>query len=329
VREDAGRRWGGAPPPGATVRPAGRPYPASLSSCVPVLRKGWLSLAMGAKKSAVGSRFSQFLQPVLDALAAKGGSARPAEVKEWILHNLKLPAEYATALHKNGESKFGNDVDWARFYLVKAGFIDSSRRGVWSLSEVGLKTKIDLALADRIVRDVNREMNREQKEVAEAEATPDAPASGYVEQALSIIKQLPPAGFENLCQRLLRESGFEEVTVTGKTGDGGIDGQGILQLNPFVSFRVMFQCKRYKDAVGPAVVRDFRGAMAGRAEKGIILTTGYFTAQAESEASRDGATPVEIVDGEALVMLLAGLELGLRRIDSFEVEPGFFRQYSE
>jgi restriction system protein len=290
--------------------------------------------SMCAKRNDSGSRFSKFLQPVLDALIAKGGSARPPEVKEWILQNLSLPPEATTAIHKGGESKFGNDVDWARYYLVRKGFVDSSRRGVWSLTEKGQRTKIDFDLAESIVREVNRELNEANKAVEPVDkestvATPDSPTSGYVAQTLSIIKELPPSGFEKLCQRLLRESGFEEVTVTGRSGDGGIDGQGILKLNAFVSFRVLFQCKRYGDAVGPGVIRDFRGAMAGRAEKGIILTTGYFTTSAESEASRDGATPVELVDGEALIELLASLELGLRRIDSFEVEPSFFRQFGD
>src|SRR5205814_4720396 len=134
----------------------------------------------------------------------------------------------------------------------------------------------------------------------DAVSVPDRSAESYLEVALRTIRALPPKGFEDLCQRLLRESGFEEVDVTGRSGDGGIDGQGILKLNSFVSFRVLFQCKRYKASVGPDTVRDFRGAMAGRAEKGIILTTGYFTPQAEAEASRDGAQPIELVDGESL-----------------------------
>ena len=106
-----------------------------------------------------------------------------------------------------------------------------------------------------------------------------------------------------------------------------LDGQGILKLNPFVSFRVLFQCKRYKESVGPSTVRDFRGAMAGRAEKGIVLTTGYFTPQAEAEASRDGAQPIELVDGEHLVRLLADLELGLKPVQSYELDESLFRQF--
>jgi restriction system protein len=89
--------------------------------------------------------------------------------------------------------------------------------------------------------------------------------------------------------------------VTGRPNDGGIDGIGILQVNPFVTFKVLFQCKRYKGSVSRAQVGDFRNAMIGRAEKGIILTTGTFTTEARREAERDGAPPVELIDGEKLV----------------------------
>ena len=163
--------------------------------------------------------------------------------------------------------------------------------------------------------------------VSSAEPTSLEDTEPYIDRTLNRIRSLPPRGFESLCQRLLRESGFEEVHVTGRSGDGGIDGQGILKLNPFVSFRVLFQCKRYKESVGPSTVRDFRGAMAGRAEKGIVLTTGYFTPQAEAEASRDGAQPIELVDGEHLVRLLADLELGLKPVQSYELDESLFRQF--
>ncbi len=279
---------------------------------------------MSRKKTKSGSRFSQFLQPVLDAIKSLGGSARPAEVKEWILKHLKLPSDYVNAVHQGGESKFGNDVDWARFYLVRAGFLDSSTRGVWSLTDSGRSAIIDAGKAMEILRSVDRETSRE----SDAQARPsETVAETYIDHALQRIKALPAKGFENLCQRLLRESGFEEVTVTGSSGDGGIDGHGILKINSFVTFRVLFQCKRYKTSVGPDVVRDFRGAMMGRAEKGIILTTGYFTTQAESEASRDGAQPIELVDGEDLVKLLGDLQLGLKPVPAFEVDEQFFRSF--
>lgn len=146
---------------------------------------------------------------------------------------------------------------------------------------------------------------------------------------LTLIKTLPPAGFERLSQRLLRESGFQQVTVIGKSGDGGIDGVGVLQVNPFVSFNVLFQCKRYQGAVTPSQVRDFRGAMMGRADKGIIITTGTFTLEAKKEARRDGVPPLELVDGEALVQLFEQLELGLVPRTTYDIDDKFFEDFSK
>lgn len=80
---------------------------------------------------------------------------------------------------------------------------------------------------------------------------------------METLVSLPANAFEMICQRLLREAGFEEVIVTGRSGDGGIDGHGFLKVNPFVTFTVLFQCKRYQGSVPPSQVRDFRGAMMG------------------------------------------------------------------
>jgi restriction system protein len=149
----------------------------------------------------------------------------------------------------------------------------------------------------------------------------------YREEVLDTLLSLPPVGFERLSQRLLRESGFTQVTVTGQSGDGGIDGFGTLQVNPLVSFKVLFQCKRYTKSVAPSQVRDFRGAMSGRADKGIIITTGTFTAEAKREATRDGAPPIELIDGEKLIDMLEQLELGLKAVTTFEVEHSFFNEF--
>jgi restriction system protein len=144
---------------------------------------------------------------------------------------------------------------------------------------------------------------------------------------LEKLMALPADGFERLCQRLLRESGFESVTVTGKSGDGGLDGIGVLQVNPFVSFKVLFQCKRYNGSVSPSQVRDFRGAMMGRADKGIILTTGTFTSEAKKEAVRDGVPPIELVDGEKLVDMFETLELGLKPKKAYDIDEKFFDDF--
>ncbi len=109
----------------------------------------------------------------------------------------------------------------------------------------------------------------------------------------------------------------------------GIDGYGTLQVNPLVSFKVLFQCKRYQNAVTSSHVRDFRGAMQGRADKGIILTTGTFTADAQREASRDGVPPIELVDGQKLLDLFVTYQLGLKPVASYELDPAFFDPFRE
>jgi len=220
--------------------------------------------------------------------------------------------------------------------LAKAGIIDSSSRGVWTLTEKGRainRLTHDEALElFKMVR-MQFQVARGLAEVAEdGESAPPQDTSlstvaNYRQRLLEILRGLPPAGFERFCQRLLRESGFQEVTVTGRSGDGGIDGLGILQVNPLVSFKVLFQCKRYAGPVTPSQVRDFRGAMQGRADKGIIVTTGAFTSEAKKEALRDGVPAIELVDAEKLLTMLEELELGLRPIRSFKVEEPFFDEF--
>jgi restriction system protein len=288
----------------------------------------------------VGSRFARYLNPVLAALRSLGGSARPGEVYDWVAEKLNVPETERSERHRSGVSRFENDIAWARFYLARAGYLDSSKRGVWSLTALGRSTeKLSHDQINSITRSVrvsardvraqqptDEQLERTGAEQAEESAPMDVPRD-YRERMLEIIQSLPPQGFERLCQRLLRESGFQQVNVTGRSGDGGIDGIGILQINSFVSFKVLFQCKRWANPVGPSVVRDFRGAMMGRADKGLILTTGAFTVDARAEAVREGASPIELVDGEGLLALLEQLELGLIPRTTYEVDLKFFDEF--
>ena len=286
-----------------------------------------------------GPQFVGYFGPVIDALQQLGGSARPTEVRDRIVKNLLVSDAVQAEVTSNGRTRFDNQVAWARFYLAKAGLIDASRRGVWSLTEKGRSAEtLTPARALDVFRAVSTQFRSEKsKEVdgAETDTEGEAPpeevssirAGDHRQQVLDVLRGLPPSGFERFCQRLLRESGFQQVIVTGKSGDGGIDGHGILQVNALVSFKVLFQCKRYAGSVNPSQVRDFRGAMAGRADKGIILTTGSFSSEAHREALRDGVPPIELVDGERLVAMLEGLERGLAPVKAYRIDSEFFREF--
>lgn len=288
-------------------------------------------------------KFTAFISPLLHALRELGGSARPSEARALIAKDLTLSESFLAERLKNGVSKFENKVHWARFYLAKAGYIDSSRHGVWVLTEKGQKAPSEFTpkgvrdlvqmVSKLAARSGSDDLATTKEDIPvsdrEEEAMPALLRETYKVQLLDVLKSLSPGGFERLCQRLLREAGFEEVFVTGRSRDGGIDGHGILQLNPFVSFRVYFQCKRYEGSVGPSTIRDFRGALAGRADKGIILTTGSFTGEAKREAVRDGAPPIELVDGERLLEMFEKLELGLKPRTTYDLDPDFFKPFMD
>lgn len=289
---------------------------------------------MSTEPNNRGPRFVAWLNPVLDALRKLGDSGTPDEVVEQIAAALQIPEAEQNALTDTGQLRFKNQVAWARFYLTKAGLIDSSKRGIWRLTEEGKKTHLSAEEAYKLFRHWHKTFQKAKadedtaaSEDRQAELETEVAPNDYRARVLEIMRNLPPAGFERLSQRILRESGFTHVQVTGQSSDGGIDGHGILQMNPLVSFKVIFQCKRYAGNVTPSIVRDFRGAMTGRADKGIIITTGTFTAEARREASRDGAQPIELVDSDKLVNLLEHLELGLKRVMTYEVEESFFAEF--
>lgn len=295
---------------------------------------------MDAEDNLAGPHFVRYFGPVLRALQALGGSARPAEVCANVADKLGVSEEAQAEELPSGQRRFDNQVAWARFYLVRAAFIDSSRRGVWTLTDEGSKRlHMDHTEAHDLFKRIHSVFQTEKAakeeqvrdELEEEDSSPPEESQGLStdhRQALhEVLMSLSPGGFERFSQRLLRESGFQEVTVTGRSGDGGIDGIGILEVNPLVSFKVLFQCKRFKGTVAATVVRDFRGAMEGRADKGIIITTGKFSADAKKEAVRAGAKPIELVDSDKLITMLENLELGLEPVRSFRIDDSFFEDF--
>lgn len=281
----------------------------------------------------------RYLNPILDTLRELGGSGRANEVIDLVIDKLQIPEEEVAETIESGASRVKNQIQWARLMLVKTDHIDSSTRGVWTLTEKGMgATLSDQDLLD--LYELRKHWIKDQRqakveatnlgkdpEVSDVAVDEDIEGVDYRTALLNVLKSLSPNGFERISQRLLRESGFEQVEVTGRSGDGGIDGVGLLQVNPLVSFKVIFQCKRYQGAVSPSQIRDFRGAMLGRADKGIFITTGTFTADAKKEARRDGVPPIELVDGEKLIEMFELVKLGLKPIKTYELDAKFFEEF--
>ena len=248
------------------------------------------------------------------------------EHDEAVAEKLGLTEEQLGELHNDGpDTEFRYRMRWTRTGLKNAGTLAKSSPGVWVLTDLG--RTVDEAELEELAK-----RSRDQaREARSARGGPDEldDEAAWAEELLDRLTAIPADGFERLAQRILREAGFINVEVLGRVGDGGIDGVGHIRLSSLVSVPVFFQCKRYTGTVGPNHVRDFRGAMAGRGEKGLLITTGTFTRSAKYEASRDGAPPIELIDGQRLTELLKehGLGVQVTTVEQVTVDGDFFDQF--
>jgi restriction system protein len=277
--------------------------------------------------TSLNYQYDDLMNPVLQALRDLGGSGTNEEINARVAEIVQIPSEQIEILHdpsKGGMTEIEYRLMWTRTYLKKYGVIDNSARGVWSLTTKGIKG--DRVVEKEVVKFV-RDLLKKEKEIP-IEEEPNHKIE-WQEELLESIQKMSPQSFERLIQRLLRESGFIQVEVTGRTGDGGIDGHGILRLGGLISFNVIFQCKKWQNSVGASQVRDFRGAMVGRADKGLLITTGTFTKDVMKEATRDGAPAIDLVDGDQLVEKLKQLSLGVEtkkiEIEQVTIDNEFFK----
>jgi restriction system protein len=285
--------------------------------------------------------YDKMMWPMLLALQELGGSGNVVELNDKAIELAGYTEDQQAILHGTGpQTEIRYRLAWARTYLRVVGAVENSSRGVWAITEYGRSLQeFDMPQIPPQVRVIQRAGQTPPEETAAAETElgpPDASEldgstfrstvlEEWRDRLLSVLQSMPPSAFERLSQRLLRESGFTQVQVTGRSGDGGIDGIGVLRI-ALLSFQVFFQCKRYKGSVGASAIRDFRGAMVGRTDKGLLITTGTFTPDAKKEATRDGAPVLDLIDGDQLCVLLKDRGLGVttRQVEEVAIEPDWF-----
>lgn len=287
-------------------------------------------MQMGSDRQDVPT-YDELVYPTIQALISLGGSGSNEEILAKVIELGKYPDGIEEVRNSRGTmSLIAYRLAWARSYLKKVSGLDNSQRGIWTLTNTGKgMTEEDCKRIPTSVRKAYTESRKSQKilsEDNEGEELADELNVHWKERLLRVLTTIEPSAFERLSKRVLRESGFTKVEVLGKPNDGGIDGIGLLRMN-LVSFTVLFQCKRYKDSVGSATVRDFRGAMQGRCDKGLILTTGTFTSEAKKEATRDGAPTIDLIDGDEFCELLKQLRLGVavEQIEKVSVDDDWFQ----
>ena len=233
-----------------------------------------------------------------------------------------------------GHTKFVNEASWAISRLLYCGLLARPKRGYYQITNSGrgvLKSEADLWV---VTGGMRKERQQAKKKKAEEEKADDQVeclgADDWRGDLLNILKNMPPDAFERLCKELLEKAGCTQVEITGGPGDNGIDGRALIDLAGLLSVTVLFQCKRVAGTISPRVVRDFRGAIGGSAEKGIIFTTGRFSGNAQEEAQKVGTTPIALIDGELLTQKMKELDLGVStkketvEIEAVSVDEGWF-----
>lgn len=272
--------------------------------------------------------YDRLMNPVIQALKILGGSGTIDEIDDKATGVIGLSDEQLEVLHdeKGGQTEVAYRLAWARTYLKKFGILENSARGVWALTPQG--TGAETIDEKEVVQFVREKLKNRRQTVDEEKIEESGIEQSWRDELLQTLLKMDATAFERLIKRMLRESGFIQVEVTGRSGDRGIDGKGIMRLSGLLSFHVIFQCKRYRDSVTPNLVRDFRGAMVGRADKGLFITTGTFTKEAIREATRDGAPAIDLIDGEQLMDKLKELGLGVQtekvQVEEVTIDEGWF-----
>ena len=280
----------------------------------------------------------ELIEPVFIALRSLGGSANISEIRDKVIEMLQLSDEIVDEPHKGSASQqteLEYQLAWARTRLKAFGAITNSQRGVWMITP---KFSDNDTVSRTDVVEFIKKQRLASKNPAEAKALAedDDPTNDNVEipeelepwrtELAETLHNMNPYAFERLSMLLLRECGFSQVSVTKKSGDGGIDGTGKLRITGIFLFNVAFQCKRFVGGVSAGDIRDFRGSLTTDIEKGVFITTGTFTKAARDEASNAGKQQIDLIDGEEFINKLIEYRLGVREKTIYEVDKSFFEK---
>lgn len=297
---------------------------------------------MGRERKNLSPTYTELIIPTYDALKQLGGSGTNNEIYERVIVNLNLSDEVLDEPHLGSlnQSEVEYQLAWARTYLKNYGIIVNSARSVWSITS---EYASELTVSAKEIVAFTVQKNAKKREMAKSNDKPDGKmdkpeddidsnddvefpdeVKPWRQQLANVLQNMDPYGFERLSQRLLRECGFTQVSVTKKSGDGGIDGTGKLKINGSVSFNVAFQCKRYKGLVSSGDIRDFRGSLTTDIEKGIFITTGSFSKAAKDEATTPGKKQIDLIDGEEFISKLAEYSIGVKEVKTYEIDEDFF-----
>jgi restriction system protein len=284
--------------------------------------------------------FEMMMKPMLDYASDKQEHSYRDTI-EFLVQKYNLSDdERKELLPSGGMPIFDNRVGWTQTYLKKAGLLEATKRGFYRITQEGLDVvaqkprEIDVKYLKRFPKfqEFVLPKNKEEKEISSAptQSPEESFEYGYqrihqvlIEDLLNRVKNSSPKFFERLVVDLLVHVGYggsikEAGKAMGKSGDEGIDGiikEDVLGLDV-----IYIQAKKWDGFVGRPEIQKFAGALQGqRAKKGIFITTGYFSKEAQEFISNID-TKIVLIDGEELVELMIDHNVGVSVIRSVEMK---------
>ena len=277
-----------------------------------------------SKKQENRLAIHKFLNPVIDSLKELNCRATAKEIEKKAVENMGLSEEEISLTDRRGRSKAFYNIRWAFTCLKRKGILESGGRPIWILKNKDQKNIEDpkefLKESKKIIQEIDSEYGEE-------DISPKDLEEDLSEKLLEKLKNIEPYAFEKLCRDLLQKIGLRDVEVTPPTKDGGIDGLGILKINDLLSFHIAFQCKRHQGVVRSQDIRNFRGSMKSGIDRGIILTTGEFSTDAQKEAVDLGKQTIDLIDGELLIEKIKETQLGVKVeqvVNIISIDDGYF-----
>lgn len=267
--------------------------------------------------------------PTLKVLESLGGCASNEQIAIKLAESFRLPDEvFPGPQGGGGRTELEDRAAWARTDLKRIGAVENRSRGVWCITDLGRRVPDEKSLLEAIKKGPPPPGPNDPDEPPTVQDDPRKCDKDWRDEVLGLLRSMDPKSFIGLCNQVLEESGFRQVEIIDKTGNGDILGSGVARIN-LVSFHILFQFKRSSTPVDGAEIRDLRGAMVGRAEKGLFVTTGKFTDSASQEAVRSGAPVIDLISGTEFCDLLKDLELGVSttKVEVIGVDPEYFRNW--
>lgn len=287
--------------------------------------------------------YQEFMLPLLK-FASDKSEKTIRQAYEYLADFLNLTDDEQNELLPSGtQQTYKNRIGWAKTYLIKAGLLESRKRGVFNISKLGEEVllkdlkKIDnnyLAQYEQF-NDFQSKRNIEKTHSKQILDLKDRTPQELIEESmtelnrtlsqevLNEIMNCSPGFFENLVVELLVKMGYggsrkEAGQVIGKTGDGGIDG--IIKEDKLGLDTIYIQAKRWENVIGRPEIQKFVGALQGnRAKKGIFITTSHFTKEAREYVNMI-ENKVVLIDGENLTDLMIEFNLGVSTINVFTIK---------